>query len=294
MDWYILLTPLLLLPIIFLFRLVGCTQDFEQFEGGGRDDGDDGGDGSWTYVVSGPEGGEMDVASEPFKVFLPSGQTGPAIMRVTLSDDAEVAGDFSPEYVLVGTGVPIPTFIYTPHSVGLISIKTFSDNSGVANPEPKKYNSMINITFKLIIADPIPPIVQNHTPNFLQYIWPKFTIDTDDAIGYAGGSPQQMFPQTNPPGMFDKPFTITSEKVLVSAGKPNCSCDVYITRLQDADPNNPSWSSEQHLIGPETALQDEFQSDIVLTFILKYNPATSPPTDYPASDFLLTLQQPIP
>ena len=43
MDWYIFLTPLILLPIIFLFRLVGCTQDYAGFEVGGGDDGGDGG-----------------------------------------------------------------------------------------------------------------------------------------------------------------------------------------------------------------------------------------------------------
>jgi hypothetical protein len=36
MDWYIFLAPLLLVPIIFLFRLVGCTQDFDAL---GRGDG---------------------------------------------------------------------------------------------------------------------------------------------------------------------------------------------------------------------------------------------------------------
>jgi hypothetical protein len=191
MDWYIFLTPLLLLPILFLFRLVGCSYPDFQY----RDDGD-GGDG------------------------------GP---------------------------------------------------------------SEINITFKLIIADPIPPLV--HNPDLIKYIWPMFTIDTPEPIGYAGGSPQQMFPQTNPPGEFDKPFTITSDKVPVPAGEHNCSCDVYITRLNiDEDPDKPLWSPEQHLIGPEPALQTGFGeiSDNVITFILNYNPATSPPTDYPASDFELT------
>jgi hypothetical protein len=38
MDWYIFLAPLLLLPIIFLFRLVGCTLD-TRGAGGGRGDG---------------------------------------------------------------------------------------------------------------------------------------------------------------------------------------------------------------------------------------------------------------
>jgi len=184
MDWYIFLTPLILLPIIFLFRLVGCSYPDFQY----RDDGDDGGDG------------------------------GP----------------------------------------------------------------LINITFKLIIADAIPPIL--HNPDLIKYIWPKFTIDAGQPIGYA-----DQYPQTITAGVFDKPYTITSDKVPVPAGTYTCSCDVYITRYNiDEDPDKPLWSPEQHLIGPETAPQTEFQSDIVLTFILNYNPASSPPTDYLASDFLLT------
>jgi len=49
MDWYIFLTPLLLLPILFLFRLVGCTQDYAGFEVG---DGDDGGDGGTLINIT--------------------------------------------------------------------------------------------------------------------------------------------------------------------------------------------------------------------------------------------------
>jgi hypothetical protein len=41
MDWYIFLTPLLLLPIIFLFRLVGCSYPDFQYGDESGDDGDD-------------------------------------------------------------------------------------------------------------------------------------------------------------------------------------------------------------------------------------------------------------
>jgi hypothetical protein len=188
MDWYIFLTPLLLLPIIFLFRLVGCTQDYAGFEVG------DGGDG------------------------------GP----------------------------------------------------------------LINITFVLNIADPIPPIV--HNPNLIKYIWPMFTIDGGEPIGYDGGSPQQMFPQTITPGVFEKPFTITSDKVPVQAGTHTCSCDVYITRynIDDEEPPKPLFTADHHLRGPEPALQTGFGeiSDNVITFILNYTRTSD--TEYLASDFVLT------
>jgi len=189
MDWYIFLTPLLLLPIFFLFRLVGCSYPDFQY----RDDGDDGDDG------------------------------GP----------------------------------------------------------------LINITFELIIVNEIPPIP--HVDNLILYIWPMFTIDPPggEPIGYAGGSPQQMFPQTNTPGLFDKPFTITTDKVPVQAGTYKCYCDVYITRSNDVPPDQPLWDLEHHLKGAEQAPQTEFQSDIVLTFILNYTP-TEGATDYLATDFLLT------
>ena len=66
MDWYIFLTPLLLLPIIFLFRLVGCTLDFDQFQVGRPP----------TYNLEGPDPseGEVDVESENFTVSLLSGE----------------------------------------------------------------------------------------------------------------------------------------------------------------------------------------------------------------------------
>jgi hypothetical protein len=194
MNWYIFLTPLLLLPIIFLFRLVGCGLDTSGIPRGDGDDGDDGG--------------------------------------------------------------PLE----------------------------------INISFELMIADAILPIA--HNDNLIQYIWPMFTIAPYDGsagepIGYAGGSPQQMFPQTNPAGVFNTPFTITSDKVPVQAGTYTCFCDVYITRSNDVPPDQPLWDLEHHLIGAEQAPQTEFQSDIVLTFILNYTP-TEGATDYLASDFLLT------
>jgi len=183
MDWYIFLTPLILLPIIFLFRLVGCSYPDFQY----RDDGDDGDDG------------------------------GP----------------------------------------------------------------LINITFKLIIADAIPPIL--HNPDLIKYIWPKFTIDAGQPIGYA-----DQYPQTITAGVFDKPYTITSDKVPVPAGTYTCSCDVYITRSNDVPPDQPLWDLEHHLIGAEQAPQTGFGeiSDNVITFLLNYTPTST--TEYLASDFVLT------
>ena len=82
MDWYIFLTPLLLLPIIFLFRLVGCTLDFDQFEVGRPP----------TYNLEGPDPseGEVDVESENFTVSLLSGE-----VTVTPNDDGD-GGTFDP------------------------------------------------------------------------------------------------------------------------------------------------------------------------------------------------------
>ena len=190
MDWYIFLTPLILLPIIFLFRLVGCTTDYADFTTRG-----DGGDG------------------------------------------------------------------------------------------------LINITFKLIIADPIPPLV--HNPDLIKYIWPKFTIDpgepgskgiSEGTIGYA-----DSYPQNITPGVFDKQITITTNPVQVPAGPHTCSCDVYMTRLNiDVDPDKPLWSPEQHLIGPVPAPQTEFGeiSDNLITFLLNYTRTSD--AEYLASDFVLT------
>src|SRR5437867_10382621 len=166
MDWYIFLTPLLLLPILFLFRLVGCTQDFDQFEGDGRDYGDEGDDGpdrlpTYNFTAPSPSTGEMGVASKDFTVSLPSGQTVPASLTVT-PDDGGKGGDFSEQSILLTPGVsPSATFTYTPHSVGKITISTANDHEdeGVKNPPSLTYDStapLINITFKLKIVDSIP------------------------------------------------------------------------------------------------------------------------------------------
>ena len=50
MDWYIFLAPLLLLPIIFLFRLVGCTLDTAGTPVDGGDG--DGGDGARSKNIT--------------------------------------------------------------------------------------------------------------------------------------------------------------------------------------------------------------------------------------------------
>ncbi len=82
MDWYIFLTPLLLLPIIFLFRLVGCTQDYAGFEVGGGEGGDGDPNLATTYTLTGPDTLEAGVDSKDFTVSLPPGQTVPEDVTV--------------------------------------------------------------------------------------------------------------------------------------------------------------------------------------------------------------------
>jgi len=308
MDWYIFLTPLLLLPIIFLFRLVGCGTTFTGFDG---DDKDSDLGKIYTLMAPDPNKGEPGVASNEFKVTFLYDQTDLQSLTVWPNDGddggtfAGTGGDYAVDQqtgVLtfqLSSSSPSGTFTYTPASTGIKTIAT-ENGQDADNPQSIKYFSEkstpppINITFKLIIEDEIPFIP--HVDNSLLYIWPMFTIDPPggEPIGYAGGSPQQMFPQTNPPGGFDKPFTIASDKVPVQAGTYKCFCDVYITRSNDVPPDQPLWDLEHHLIGAEQAFQTEFQSDIVLPFILSYNPASSPPTDYVPGDFGLTPAQPIP
>ena len=286
MNWYIFLTPLLLLPIIFLFRLVGCGLDTS---GSSQGDGDDGGDGGpdrpTTYDFTGPSTGETGVASTDFTVSL---QTVPASVTVTPNDSGN-GGTFDPQSVLLTTDSPSATFTYTPASVGNKTISTTNDGT-LTDPAPLTYVStapLINITFVLNIVDSI-PLIQ---PNPIYYIWPKFTIDNGEAIEYvAGFAPKDV--TVTPAGTEYNPFTIKGGPVQVPAGPHICSCDVYITRLNDGnEANNPLWDPEHHLIGPETygTVFGEI-SDNVITFILRYNPASSPPTDYLASDFELTRQ----
>ncbi len=315
MDWYIFLTPLLLLPIIFLFRLVGCGTEFTGQIDPPRDGDDGGSDLGKIYTLMGPDPnkGEPGVASKEFKVTFLYDQTDLQSLTVWPNDGddggtfAGTGGDYAVDQqtgVLtfqLSSSSPSGTFTYTPASTGIKTIAT-ENGKGADNPQSIKYSSekptppMINITLKLILEDAILPLVgPGHTINPIHYIWPKFTIDDGEAIRYAGGSPQQMFPQPNPAGSFPEQLTIASEKVPRPAGNHTCSCDVYITRDSDLNPDNPSWTPEQHLIGPQPpqpAAQTDFQSDIVLTFKLNYTPPEGA-TDYLSIYFSLTPPQPI-
>ena len=177
MDWYIFLTPLLLLPIIFLFRLVGCTQDYAGFEVGG---GEGGPDLATTYTLTGPDTLESGVDSKDFTVSLPPGQTVPEDVTV-MPDNGGRPGTFTPPTVVLTKDSPSAsaTFFYHPDSGGATTISTTNDK-GLTDPPSLKYDvstpPSINITFKLIIVDPIPQI----QPNPIIYIWPRFRVTTVD------------------------------------------------------------------------------------------------------------------
>src|SRR5262245_60450983 len=125
MDWYIFLTPLLLVPIIFLFRLVGCGLDTSGDPGppGDGDDGDDGGpERQATYDFYGPNEGETGVESAPFTVSLFPEQMITAPLKVTPHDDGPgEKGTFDKENVVLNTDSTdsrSATFRYTPVSDG--------------------------------------------------------------------------------------------------------------------------------------------------------------------------------
>jgi hypothetical protein len=192
MDWYIFLTPLLLLPIIFLFRLVGCGY---------------------------------------------------------------------------------PDFQYD-------------------NPEPP----LINLTFKLIIVDPIPQIL----PNPIIYIWPKFTMVVDDGVF---GPPIQYASTPLSLGQTAPPFTFISVPTEVPAGNHTCSCDVFMLRLDDESDEITPQSIDQnpdqlggehfHLKGPAIVDPPEgFVADTDITFNLRYTQTDPNQTDYVLDDFSLE-QEPL-
>jgi len=283
MDWYIFLTPLLLLPIIFLFRLVGCTQDYAGFEVGG---GDGGPDRLPTYTLEGPSPskGEMGVESENFTVSLLSGQ----MVTVTPNDDGD-GGTFSPTGPFqLNSDTPSATFTYTPASVGQKTIATENDE-GATDPPPIPYDSyqLINITFKLVILDEIPTNLDNP----IIYIWPRFRVDDDDksepSIPYASDQPH-----LDPP-----PVTWDSVPIQRPSGKHTCYCDLFMLRLgldgitgdtaqqTEASINtNPDHQAGRPLIG--TAIVDhEFVADTDITFNLHYT--QTPGTDYNLEDFSL-------
>ena len=290
MDWYIFLTPLLLLPIIFLFRLVGCTQDFDELEVG---DGDGDPDRPPTYDFVGPSEGETGVASKDFTVSL---QTAPASdLTVTPADDGD-GGTFNPTSVVLNATSLSATFVYIPASVGAKTISTFNDG-GLTDPAPLTYVStapLINITFKLIIVDPIPQI----PPNPIIYIWPKFRLDD-------GGSGPSIQYVSNPIllNQTEPPFTFESVPTQVPAGNHTCSCDLFMLRLgiDGITPDNaqqiidsinadPDQAVGQHLTGP--AIVDQgFVADTEITFNLHYT-QTPGTEDYLLDDFSLE-QEPL-
>jgi hypothetical protein len=295
MDWYIFLTPLLLLPIIFLFRLVGCGLDTSGVFGR-PDDGDGGDDGATTYTLTGPDTLEAGVDSKDFTVSLPPGQTVPEDVTV-MPDNGGRPGTFTPATVVLTKDSPSAsaTFIYHPDSDGATTISTTNDK-GLTNPPSLNYDvstpPSINITFKLIIVDPIPQI----QPNPIIYIWPRFRVDD-------GGSGPSINYVSDP--ILEPPVTWESVAIQVPAGNHTCYCDLFMLRLDmdvTIDPNNPNLppaqlteesinanpdhQAGQHLTGP--AIVDQgFVADTDITFNLHYTQSDPDATDYNLDDFSL-------
>jgi hypothetical protein len=279
MDWYIFLTPLLLLPIIFLFRLVGCMLDFDQFEVGRPP----------TYKLEGPDPseGEVDVESENFTVSLLSGQ----MVTVTPNDDGD-GGTFSPTGPFqLNSDIPSATFTYKPASVGQKTIATENDE-GATDPPPIPYNSyqLINITFKLVILNDIPTNLDNP----IIYIWPRFRVDDEDrsepSIPYASDQPH-----LDPP-----PVTWESVAIQVPAGNHTCYCDLFMLRLgldgitldnaqltEESINANPDHQAGRALTGP-AIVDQEFVADTDITFTLHYT-QTPGATDYLPEDFSIEI-----
>ena len=293
MDWYIFLTPLLLLPIIFLFRLVGCTQDYAGFEVGGGDGGDGDGDPNLatTYTLTGPDTLEAGVDSKDFKVSLPPGQTVPEDVTV-MPDNGGRPGTFTPPTVVLTKDSPSAsaTFFYHPDSGGATTISTTNDK-GLTDPPSLNYDvstpPSINITFKLIIVDPIPQF----QPNPIIYIWPRFRVDD-------GGSGPSINYVSDP--ILEPPVTWESVAIQVPAGNHTCYCDLFMLRLgldgitldnaqltEESINANPDHQAGQHLIGP--AIVDQgFVADTEITFNLHYT-QTPGATDYLPEDFSIEI-----
>jgi hypothetical protein len=279
MDWYIFLTPLLLLPIIFLFRLVGCTLDFDQFQVGRPP----------TYNLEGPDPseGEVDVESENFTVSILSGD----MVTVTPNDDGN-GGTFDPTGPFqLNSDIPSATFTYKPASVGQKTIATENDE-GATDPPPIPYNSyqLINITFKLVILNDIPTNLENP----IIYIWPRFRVDDEDrsepSIPYASDQPHLVPP----------PVTWESVAIQRPSGKHTCYCDLFMLRLgldgitvdnaqqTEASINaNPDHQAGRALIGT-TIVDQEFVADTDITFTLHYT-QTPGATDYLPEDFSIEI-----
>jgi hypothetical protein len=286
MDWYIFLTPLLLLPIIFLFRLVGCTQVLG-IAPWPRGEGDDGGDLATTYTLTGPDTLETGVDSKDFTVSLPTGQTVPEDVTV-MPDNGGRPGTFTPPTVVLTKDSPSASamFIYHPDSDGATTISTTNDKN-LTNPPSLNYDvsTAPKITFKLIVVDAIPP----NLPNPIIYIWPRFRVDDESgpSILYASG------PHLDPP-----PVTWESVPAPVSAGNHTCYCDLFMLRLglDGITPDNAQLTEESINDMPDyqagrplkgTAVDQGFVADTDITFNLHYQQSDPDATDYNLDDFSL-------
>jgi hypothetical protein len=67
-----------------------------------------------TFLMFGPDGGNLDVASEPFTVSLPVGTTVHTPVTIT-PNDGGAGGTFDPPQIVLSADMPSAKFTYTPH-----------------------------------------------------------------------------------------------------------------------------------------------------------------------------------
>jgi hypothetical protein len=116
-----------------------------------------------TYILSGPTGGVVGVASTNFTVALPIGETVPS--PVTITPHATGGGTFAPASVVLTTGTPSATFTYTPGTVGAKTISTTNDGA-LTDPASLTYTATAAVATSYTLTGPSAGTVGVPSTNF--------------------------------------------------------------------------------------------------------------------------------
>jgi hypothetical protein len=265
MDWYIFLTPLLLLPIIFLFRLVGCALDSSGVPGDG-DDGDDGGRliektfifklvntipivqpnpikyiwPTFTIDDGEPIGSPQLVDHPPQESFTPEAGLGPFTIESFPANAAPGAHGCSCDVYITRVGIDVnpdePLFTTDHRLIDPVVVETSDDVITFHLYYAPTSVPAIDYPAGDFLLTTQPPInitfefniadpIPSILPNPIIWIWPKFRVD--------GGGSGPSVPYVSHPmlGETGPPFTFKSVAIQVPAGPHTCYCDVFMLRL---------------------------------------------------------------
>jgi hypothetical protein len=124
-----------------------------------------------SYTLSGPSSGGTGLASTNFTVAIPGGTTLGSPVTITPSSGGG-GGTFTPSSVILSTGSPSATFIYTPASIGTKTIST-TNSGALTDPGSLSYLSLAfldNFTGSSVLGSHIADTGQGWNDNGLSVL----------------------------------------------------------------------------------------------------------------------------